>query len=166
MANWMQHTKEKLLPSGDETIKDRVPGAGMPQRLESPARDAKESIIGADLTIEGKIEGDGDIRIEGKFKGDVLVKGSVTIESGAHISGEISANNVIISGHVEGNITASTQVTLLESCELIGDLKASSLTVAAGSRMRGMVEFGWKQEEDKKVEFKKAVNETDGVSSL
>jgi hypothetical protein len=32
--------------------------------------------------------------------------------------------------------------------------------------MRGMVEFGWKQKEDKKVEFKKAVNETDGVSSL
>ena len=166
MANWMQQTKEKLLPSGNETIKDGVPGAGMPQRLESPARDAKESIIGADLTIEGKIEGDGDIRIEGKFKGDVLVKGSVTIESGAHISGKISANNVIISGQVEGNITALTQVTLLESCELIGDLKASSLTVAAGSRMRGMVEFGWKQEEDKKVEFKKAVNETDGVSSL
>jgi len=30
---------------------------------------------------------------------------------------------------------------------LIGDLKAGSLTVAAGSKMRGKVEFGWKEGE-------------------
>jgi hypothetical protein len=28
---------------------------------------------------------------------------------------------------------------------LIGDLKATTLTVAAGSRMRGHVEFGWSE---------------------
>ena len=32
---------------------------------------SKESIIAADLTIEGKIEGTGDVRIAGRFKGDV-----------------------------------------------------------------------------------------------
>ena len=35
----------------------------------------KESLIAADITIEGKIEGGGSVRIAGKFKGDASVQG-------------------------------------------------------------------------------------------
>ena len=35
-----------------------------------------------------------------------------------------------------------------------GDVKAGSLTVAAGSRMRGQVEFGWEGESRTKAETK------------
>jgi cytoskeletal protein CcmA (bactofilin family) len=35
---------------------------------------------------------------------------------------------------------------LLEGGVISGDVKAGSLTVAAGSRMRGQVEFGWDNE--------------------
>jgi hypothetical protein len=38
-------------------------------------------------------------------------------------------------------------VEFKESGTLVGDLKAGSLIVAAGSRMRGKVEFGWKEGE-------------------
>lgn len=107
------------------------------------AREAKESIIAADLTIEGKIEGSGHVRIAGKFKGDVNVQGNVTIEHGAKLTGGVRANTVIIAGELEGNIEAASRVELVESGVLNGDLKAGSLTVAAGSRMRGQVEFGW-----------------------
>ena len=41
----------------------------------APHREAKESLIAADLTIEGKIEGTGHVRIAGQFKGDVNVAG-------------------------------------------------------------------------------------------
>ena len=44
---------------------------------------------------------------------------------------------------MEGNTQAASRVGLLEAGVLFGDVKASSLTVVAGSRMRGMVEFGW-----------------------
>ena len=50
---------------------------------------AKESLIAADLTIEGKIEGAGHVRIAGRFKGDVNVQGNVTIEQGAHVTGQV-----------------------------------------------------------------------------
>jgi cytoskeletal protein CcmA (bactofilin family) len=39
----------------------------------------------------------------------------------------------------------------LESGQVIGDLKAKTLTVAAGSRMRGNVEFGWNESDGAKV---------------
>ncbi len=104
----------------------------------------KESLIAADVTIEGKIEGAGHIRIAGRFKGDVNVEGNVTIESGAHVTGQLHANTVIVSGEVQGNIDASAKVELLETGVINGDVKAGTLTVAAGSRMRGQADFGWK----------------------
>ena len=105
--------------------------------------EAKESLIAADITIEGKIEGSGHVRIAGKFKGDVNVQGDLTIEKDAKVTGSVRASKVTIAGELEGNIDAAAQVDLQQSGVLIGDLKASSLTVAAGSRMRGQVDCGW-----------------------
>ena len=103
----------------------------------------QESFIGSDVTIEGKIEGGGHVRIAGRFKGDVLVQGNLTIDAGAQLTGQVTAKQVIISGELQGNIEGAERVELLDHGVLVGDVKAGSLTVAAGSRMRGKVEFGW-----------------------
>ncbi len=104
---------------------------------------AKESVIAAGLTIEGKIEGTGHVRIAGEFKGDVNVQGNLTIEPGAHLTGGVKADTVVVGGQLDGNIDATSRVELLQSGVFNGELKAGSLTVAAGSRMRGKAEFGW-----------------------
>ena len=121
------------------------------QADQFPSSENQESLIAPGLIIEGKIEGTGHVRIAGRFKGEVSVKGDLTIERGAHISGEIRAENIVVRGDVEGNIHAKARVELSESGVLTGDLKASSLTVAAGSRMRGKVEFGWDERGADKV---------------
>ena len=112
-----------------------------PIRAAEPA--ARESVTAADLAIEGKIEGAGHVRIAGKFKGDIKVQGNLSIDQGAKVSGGVSANKVTLAGELEGNITSAKQVELLPSGAINGDLKAGSLTVAAGSRIRGHVECGW-----------------------
>jgi cytoskeletal protein CcmA (bactofilin family) len=71
----------------------------------------------------------------------------LNIDKGAHLAAKINAANEIVAGEIEGNIIASSQVRLVESGQIIGDLKATTLTVAAGSRMRGHVEFGWSASE-------------------
>jgi cytoskeletal protein CcmA (bactofilin family) len=114
-----------------------------PQPVESAPKDRRESVFGPKVTIEGTIEGNADVRIAGKFTGDIQIKGDLSIEKGAHLKAKISAETVTIAGELEGNIAARSQVKLLESGQLIGDLKATVLTVVAGSRMRGHVEFGW-----------------------
>ena len=120
----------------------RQPAAAAAQQ-QQPRGDAKESLLAAGLTIEGKIEGSGHVRIAGSFKGDVHVQGNLTIEAGAKVTGGVRANTVVVGGELEGNIDAASRVELLQTGVLNGDLKAGSLTVAAGSRMRGRAEFGW-----------------------
>ena len=110
---------------------------------------ARESIIAADLTIEGKIEGAGHVRIAGKFKGDVRVQGNLTIEQGAKVSGGVSANKVTLAGELNGNVESAQQIELQQTGVVNGDLKTGSLTVAAGSRIRGHVECGWGDKDSK-----------------
>jgi cytoskeletal protein CcmA (bactofilin family) len=50
-----------------------------------------------------------------------------------------------VSGEVNGNIDATAKVELLESGVVNGDVKAGTLTVVAGSRMRGQADFGWSE---------------------
>lgn len=104
---------------------------------------AKESLIASDLTIEGKIQGAGHVRIAGKFKGDVHVDGDLTVEVGAKVNGGVRARKVVVAGELEGNVESAQRVELLESGVIVGDVKAGSVVVASGARMRGQVEFGW-----------------------
>ncbi|HXG50684.1 MAG TPA: polymer-forming cytoskeletal protein [candidate division Zixibacteria bacterium] len=129
----------------------RVTPMAVASRRESPLRSRQESVFGPGVTIEGKIEGDADVRIAGRFKGDIHIKGDLNIEKGAHLTAKINAETVTIEGELEGNVVASGHVKLLESGQVIGDLKAKTLTVAPGAKMRGNVEFGWNESESVKA---------------
>jgi cytoskeletal protein CcmA (bactofilin family) len=121
----------------------RMEGPHMPM----PSVNNAESILAAGLTIEGKIEGSGNFRVVGRFKGTVKVNGELTIEPGAFIEGEIRAESVLVAGDVRGQIAAASRVEFKDSGSLIGDVKATSVVVSAGSKVRGKMEFGWKEGE-------------------
>ena len=113
-----------------------------PREKVEPREAARESLIAAGLAIEGKIQGTGNVRIAGAFKGDVIVEGNLSIESGAKHQGEVRAGTVTVSGELTGNIGAK-HVDVTPTGVIVGDVKADTITVASGSRMRGHVEFGW-----------------------
>lgn len=164
MALWKENTPApKTVPTPMTDIKEPARFDSVPAPELTPARDTfsssasaapakappKESLIASDLTIEGKIEGAGSVRIAGKFKGDVNVQGDLTIEAGAKLAGSVIANQVMIAGELEGNIEGATRVDLQQSGVITGDVKAGSMTVAAGARMRGQAVFGWKDDAPK-----------------
>jgi len=123
-------------------------------RRAAPRQEMKESFLSADLTIEGKIVGSGHVRIAGRFKGDVQVDGNLSLDTGARLEGHVKASVVSVGGELIGNIENAKKVELLETGVINGDVKAGSLTVAAGSRMRGQVEFGYDGETRAKAESK------------
>ncbi len=120
-------------------------------RRPAPRGEGGESVIAANLTIEGKIEGSGNVRMAGRFKGDVRIDGNFNIDPGAHLTGQVLAAVVVVGGELQGNIESAKRVDVLEGGVIVGDVKAGSITVAAGSRMRGHVEFGWDEEKAKKL---------------
>jgi cytoskeletal protein CcmA (bactofilin family) len=146
MAIWKEQstvppTPERVTPP-PAAATDPAAGAARPR--PAATAEVRESVIAPELTIEGKIEGTGNVRIAGRFKGDINVNGNLNIEPSAHVTGQVQAKAVVVAGELQGNIVAAERVELHESGVVNGDVKAGSLSVAAGSRMRGQVEFGWK----------------------
>jgi cytoskeletal protein CcmA (bactofilin family) len=136
-------------PPADRISSDAALAAA--PRRPAPRGEGGESVIAANLTIEGKIEGSGNVRMAGRFKGDVRIDGNFNIEPGAHLTGQVLAAVVVVGGELQGNIESAKRVDVLEGGVIVGDVKAGSITVAAGSRMRGHVEFGWDDEKLKKL---------------
>jgi cytoskeletal protein CcmA (bactofilin family) len=161
MALWKENptpaTAGSSVPSS--TVLDR----GAPERglndsglAVSPRRptpktavEGGESVIASGLSIEGKIEGSGNVRMAGRFKGDVRIDGNFSMDAGAHLTGQVLAGIVVVGGELQGNIESAKRVDVLEGGVIVGDVKAGSITVAAGSRMRGHVEFGWDDDKGK-----------------
>jgi cytoskeletal protein CcmA (bactofilin family) len=181
MAIWKEptaHKKDDLATSAEPSVRrepdprvdlaptpSSAPSAAYAPPRRTPDPNLKESILTAGLTIEGKIEGSGHIRIAGRFQGDVNVKGNLAIEPGAKVVGGVTAETVSVGGELDGNITSAAKVELLDSGILNGDLKAGSLTVAAGSRMRGHVEFGWGDEATSAASKKSNLRVESGAAS-
>ena len=164
MAIWKDNTATRLnpTPAPDEPTRYEPPARPEPAANPTPAPAApvarvdtapsrKESVIASDITIEGKIEGGGSVRIAGKFKGDVNVQGDLMIDTGAKLTGSVRADRVTISGELEGNVEQASLVDLQRTGVIVGDVKAGSLTVAAGARLRGQAEFGWDDGKGPKV---------------
>ncbi|MGO9935597.1 MAG: bactofilin family protein [Steroidobacteraceae bacterium] len=136
--------------SGPERIINDSGLAVSPRRpTPKTAVEGGESVIASGLAIEGKIEGTGNVRMAGRFKGDVRIDGNFSIDAGAHLTGQVLAGIVVVGGELQGNIESAKRVDVLEGGVIVGDVKAGSITVAAGSRMRGHVEFGWDDEKNK-----------------
>jgi cytoskeletal protein CcmA (bactofilin family) len=142
--------RERLV-SANEAALAAAPRRASPAPASIPREAGGESVIAANLTIEGKIEGSGNVRMAGRFKGDVRIDGNFNIEPGAHLTGQVLAAVVVVGGELQGNIESAKRVDVLEGGVIVGDVKAGSITVAAGSRMRGHVEFGWEDEKKGKL---------------
>ena len=144
-----RNMQERSVP--DRNTPDPAVAVSPRRPMPKTSSEGGESVIAANLTIEGKIEGSGNVRIAGRFKGDVRIDGNFNIEPGAHLTGQVLAGIVVVGGELQGNIESAKRVDVQEGGVIVGDVKAGSITVAAGSRMRGHVEFGW---EDEKVKVK------------
>jgi cytoskeletal protein CcmA (bactofilin family) len=135
------HVKESEMfgkTKGDEG--DRVPGPVQQfQRLaetqsSSEAADAVSS-ISADVTIVGKLTGEGTVKVFGRLEGE-LRAATVLIADGAQIEGDLVADDVTIGGHVKGTIHAD-RVKLASTAVVQGDIFHRSLAIEENARFEG-----------------------------
>lgn len=94
------------------------------------------SIVSANLRITGDMESEGDIQVDGHVDGDIRT-GKLTIGPDATVNGAIYADEVMVSGTVNGSIQASL-VKLYSSAKVTGDIVHEALAIEAGAFIQGL----------------------------
>ncbi len=102
----------------------------------SPAR------IGKSVEIRGEVKGSEDLIVDGRLEGTItLSEGRLTIGASANVAADLTAKDVLILGHVQGNIVAGGRVELRAGCAVEGDIRALRLSVEDNAVFRGKVDL-------------------------
>lgn len=93
------------------------------------------SVIGKDLTIVGNAYSAGQVHVSGDFQGDIQCA-SVVVGEMAVVTGNLEADEIVVSGHVTGTIRGKR--VKLQACSRIeGDIYHESLAIEEGAAFAG-----------------------------
>ena len=104
--------------------------------------DSTQARIGKSVVICGEVKGSEDLIIDGRVEGTVsLTESRLTIGPNANVAADLSAKDILIMGHVQGNMVASGRVELRAGCVVEGDIRALRLAVEDNAVFRGKVDL-------------------------
>ncbi|MBI2891611.1 MAG: polymer-forming cytoskeletal protein [Nitrospirae bacterium] len=95
------------------------------------------ALLGRGSEFEGKLAFSGTVRLDGRFTGQIFSEGYLIIGEEAVVKGEIRVDTAIVSGQVEGNITARSRVELRAPAKLAGDVATPVFVVEEGVMFDG-----------------------------
>ena len=99
------------------------------------------TVIGSGITIEGEVTTDEDVVVQGTIRGKLSARESVTVESGAVVEADVTGGPFSVAGSVTGNITSSDRVDLQSGARVVGNVKATRITIADGAQFKGNVDM-------------------------
>ena len=113
------------------------PRGARQQLAPRPEKKAMPSILSNDLFVTGNLKSESDIKVEGRVEGDLLAK-LVQIGEKAVVKGKISAEEVVVNGHVKGKIRG-IRVRLNSGARVEGDIIHETIAIEAGAHFEGTV---------------------------
>jgi cytoskeletal protein CcmA (bactofilin family) len=104
--------------------------------------DGMATVVGSAIEIRGRIAGQEDLRVHGRVEGAVSLTETLYVEAEGVVQAEVEARDVVVSGILIGDVTASNSVTLNASAKMVGNVSTPRLIIANGAAFRGDVDMG------------------------
>ena len=103
------------------------------------------TIIGKGSTITGNLTIRGGIRIDGTIEGTIKTDGFLIIGNSGRAKADMYAKECLISGELDGDVTATEVLELDKTARVTGNITAKVLTVHAGAVLIGNCYTGEKR---------------------
>ena len=99
------------------------------------------TVIGRSMKISGELTGSGDLLVDGEVEGTIrLAAARLTVRTEGRVKATIVAQDVVVLGHVEGEIRATGRVELRDGAVVLGDVFSTRLAIEDGATLRGSVD--------------------------
>jgi cytoskeletal protein CcmA (bactofilin family) len=96
-----------------------------------------ESLIGEHTTFEGTLKTEGSVRLIGSIQGEIESKSTIIVEEKAHVTARLTATQVMVSGHVDGQIFCEGRCEIRPTGHVTGEISAGALIVQEGAYFDG-----------------------------
>ena len=98
-----------------------------------------QNVLNMDATMEGKIvfKDPVNLRINGSFRGTLNTKGTLTIGENAEIDADITGENIVVAGKVNGNIIATRELNIVSPAKVKGNIQTPRLAITPGAVFEG-----------------------------
>lgn len=97
------------------------------------------TLISEGCKFTGVLTGDCDFQVNGEVDGDCEVATTIMLAKSGLWTGTIRAANVIVAGHVEGDIIASSRVEITDTARISGTVSGEAIAVAEGAVVEGIM---------------------------
>jgi cytoskeletal protein CcmA (bactofilin family) len=104
--------------------------------------DAGHTTLGKGCDITGKLCFDGAVQIDGRVNGEVSAQETVLVGESAVVNAQITADSIVITGTVTGDITARRRLEIRAPGRVQGNISTPSLVVHDGVVFDGRCSMG------------------------
>ena len=91
--------------------------------------------------FEGKLSFRDTVRIDGRFRGEISSENTLIVGESGEIQASIRSNTVVISGSVEGDVSAGQKVFLHKTARVNGNVETLCLVMEDGAVLNGQVKM-------------------------
>ena len=114
------------------------------------------TLISEGCKITGVLTGDCDFQVNGEIDGDCEIESTIMLAKSGLWTGTIRAGNVIVAGHVEGDIIATGRVEITDSAKITGTVSGEAIAVAEGAIVEGVMKTTAQSEPTEFIEKRKS----------
>ena len=112
---------------------------------EAAAQKTQTVSLGSRLTgslrVKGEITGNEDLLIDARVEGSVHLSGATAlIGANGQVSADITAAQIVVEGHLEGNLQAGERVRIGATGKTKGSISARRISADDGAEIHGPVE--------------------------
>ena len=119
------------------------PGAPIPTPAPSSAVNSGglTAFIDQGSEFEGKLSFRDTVRIDGRFRGEIASENTLIVGESGEIEASIRSNTIVISGSVDGDVSAGQKVTLHKTARVDGNVETKCLVMEDGAILNGQVKM-------------------------
>lgn len=111
-------------------------------RKHNKPRNRIDSLIGADIRIDGNVSFAGGLRVDGQINGNVVASTTepctLVLSEHGRIKGDVAASHMVVNGTIEGQVRITTEYLELQSkARVIAEVHYKTLEIQLGAIVDG-----------------------------